>query len=228
MQDRTSGEGTPADTPATRDWARIIRAKLRGSEPRHAQSEWLVPGFSASDSQNYRRFFPKNPIAAAVLVPLVERPELTVLLTQRATDLRDHAGQISFPGGRIEAHDESPRAAALREATEEIGLAERFVSVIGYLPDHIVFTGFRVTPVVGFVRPGFELLLDEREVADTFEVPLSFIFDPANHRLRRRRSGFSGEEVELCDIPFGERNIWGATAGMLLTLYRLVVGAAPP
>jgi hypothetical protein len=84
-------------------------------------------------------------------------------------------------------------------------------------------TGFRVTPVVGFVRPGFELLLDSEEVEDTFEVPLDFVFDPANHRLRMRRSGFTGEEVEFCDIPYGERNIWGATAGMLLTLYRLCV-----
>jgi 8-oxo-dGTP pyrophosphatase MutT (NUDIX family) len=112
-------------------------------------------------------------------------------------------------------------AAALREAHEEIGLDERFVSVVGYLPDHVLFSGFRVTPVVGFVRPGFELLLDAKEVQDTFEVPLDFVFDPANHRVRRRRFGFGEVEMELCDIPYGERNIWGATAGMLLTLYGL-------
>ena len=98
------------------------------------------------------------------------------------------------------------------------------MSVVGYLPDHIVMTGFRVTPVVGFVREGFELLLQSKEVEDTFEVPLDFVFDPANHRLRPRRSGFTGEEVEFCDIPYGERNIWGATAGMLLTLYHLCAG----
>ncbi|HEY0766927.1 MAG TPA: CoA pyrophosphatase [Steroidobacteraceae bacterium] len=173
--------------------------------------------------QSLRRFFPQDPIPAAVLMPLVERRELTVLFTQRATQLRNHAGQTSFPGGRIESGDDSPLAAALREAREEIGLDERFVSVIGYLPDHLVITGFRVTPVVAFVQPGFELLLDAQEVQDTFEVPLSYLFDPANHQRNRRRSAFTGEEMEFCDIPFGERKIWGATAGMLLTLYRLCV-----
>ena len=204
-----------------KDWGAIIRARLAGSAPRHALEEWRVPGLTAEASRNYRRYFPPQAIPAAVLMPLVERPELSVLLTQRATELRNHAGQISFPGGRIEGGDAGPREAALREAHEEIGLDERFVSVVGYLPDHVVMTGFRVTPVVAFVRPGFELLLDAREVTDTFEVPLDYVFDPANHQLRLRRSGFTGEEVEFCDIPYGERNIWGATAGMLLTLYRL-------
>jgi 8-oxo-dGTP pyrophosphatase MutT (NUDIX family) len=219
---------TPVPATSPRDWGEIIRARLRGSEPHHRVEEWRVPGLSASDSQRYRQFFPPNALPAAVLVPLVEGPRLTVLLTQRATQLRNHAGQISFPGGRIEASDADPKAAALREAQEEIGLDPDFVSIAGYLPDHVVMTGFRVTPVVGFVRPGFELLLDSEEVEDTFEVPLDFIFDPANHRLRMRRSGFTGEEVEFCDIPYGERNIWGATAGMLLTLYRLCIEAPPP
>jgi 8-oxo-dGTP pyrophosphatase MutT (NUDIX family) len=185
--------------------------------------DWLVPGLSSADSHQYRALFPATPIPAAVLVPLVERPEgLAVLLTQRATQLRNHAGQISFPGGRIEPSDADPKAAALREAHEEIGLDARFVSVIGYLTDHVLFSGFRVTPVVAFVQPGFELLLDAKEVQDTFEVPLSFVFDPANHRVRRRRFGFGEAELELCDIPYGERNIWGATAGMLLNLYNVL------
>lgn len=214
----------PAERAATPDWGRCIRERLAGSEPRHDPSEWLIPGLTAAESREYREFFPVDPIPAAVLVPIVERvPRLTVLLTQRATQLRRHAGQVSFPGGRIEASDEGPRAAALREAREEIGLDPALIEVVGYLPDHIVISGFRVTPVVAFVRPGFELLLDAREVEDTFEVPLAYIFEPANHRMRRRRFGFGrGEaEVELCDIPYGERNIWGATAGMLMTLYRL-------
>ncbi len=216
------------ESTAARDWGAIIRARLSGTEPNHDIEAWRVPGLSGANSRQDRQYFPANPVAAAVLVPLVQRLKLTVLLTQRATQLRNHAGQISFPGGRIEPGDSGPKAAALREAHEEIGLDASFVSVVGYLPDHIVMTGFRVTPVVGFVREGFELLLASQEVEDTFEVPLDFVFDPANHRLRPRRSGFTGEEVEFCDIPYGERNIWGATAGMLLTLYRLCVGADGP
>ena len=219
-------EATTADagsTPPPRDWAAIIRARLADTRPRHAIEEWRVPGLSAAESQLHRRYFPANPTPAAVLIPLVEGPTLSVLLTQRATQLRNHPGQIAFPGGRIEAGGESPKGAALREAREEIGLEPGFIEVIGYLPDHVVMTGFRVTPVVGFVRRGFELKLDATEVEDSFEVPLDFVFDPANHRLRLRRSGFTGEEVPFSDIPFGERNIWGATAGMLLTLYRLCI-----
>jgi 8-oxo-dGTP pyrophosphatase MutT (NUDIX family) len=205
------------------NWRERIVAKLSNTQPRHEVADWLVPGLSAADSHKYRSLFPATPIPAAVLVPLVERPEgLTVLLTQRATQLRSHAGQISFPGGRIEPSDADPKAAALREAREEIGLDARYVSVIGYLPDHVLLSGYRVTPVVAFVQPGFELLLDAEEVQDTFEVPLSFVFDPANHRVRRRRFGFGDTEIELCDIPYGDRNIWGATAGMLLTLYSVL------
>lgn len=222
MQD-AAGESGARGRTAPVDWRERITAKLAGSQPRHAAADWLIPGLSIADSARYRALFPTAPIAAAVLVPLVEREDgLHVLLTQRATQLRAHAGQISFPGGRMEPTDAGPKAAALREAREEIGLDERFVTVVGYLPDHILLSGFRVTPVVSFVRLGFELLLDESEVQDTFEVPLNFVFDPANHRPRRRRFGLGDVEFEMCDIPYGERNIWGATAGMLLTLYRVL------
>jgi len=223
VQDATSG---PAAGAAQRDWAQIIRTRLAGSTPRHDVSQWLVPGMFEPISAAQRRLLPQDPVPAAVLIPLIERPGLTVLFTQRATQLRNHAGQISFPGGRIESADGSPAAAALREAREEIGLAERFVSIIGYLPDHVVISGFRITPVVALVQPGFELSLDAKEVQDTFEVPLDYLFDPANHHRHRRRSAISGEELEFCEIPFGDRNIWGATAGMLLTLYRLCAGPA--
>jgi len=207
------------------DWRHRIRERLAGTAPRHDASEWLIPGLSLEESRSFREFFPLDPVPAAVLVPIVERTDLTVLLTQRATKLRHHAGQVSFPGGRLEPFDEGPRAAALREAREEIGLDPALIEVVGFLPDHIVISGFRVTPVVAFVSPAFELLLDAQEVEDTFEVPLAYIFEPGNHRRRLRRFGFGrGEaEVELCDIPYGERNIWGATAGMLMTLYRLCI-----
>jgi 8-oxo-dGTP pyrophosphatase MutT (NUDIX family) len=205
------------------DWGARIRACLAATQPRHAREDWLIPGLTLAESQKLKQYFPADPTPAAVLIPIVEREsERTVLLTQRASQLKNHPGQISFPGGRIEPQDEDPLAAALREAREEIGLEPGFVTIAGYLPDHIVISGFRVTPVVGMVRPGFELLLDAEEVAETFEVPLEFVFQPGNHRRRTRRFGFGqGEtEIELCDIPYGDRNIWGATAGMLVTLYR--------
>jgi len=210
-----------------RDWAAIVRARLADTVPRHAAADWILPGLSAEDSAIYRRSLPAAPTPAAVLIPLIERQRTTVLLTERAADLRTHAGQVSFPGGHIEASDPGPAAAALRETREEIGLEERLVSVAGYLPDHIVITGFRITPVVGFVQAGFTLLPDLKEVQGTFEVPLDYIFDAANFRRERRRLIRSGEEVEFWDIPFEGRTIWGATAGMLLTLYRLCVGPLP-
>jgi 8-oxo-dGTP pyrophosphatase MutT (NUDIX family) len=168
-----------------------------------------------------RGLLPPGRVPAAVLVPLVEREAgLTVLLTQRAATLKDHAGQISFPGGRIEPEDSDAWHAALREAHEEIGLSANCVEFAGYLPDHVVVTGFRVTPVVGFVSPDYELRIAKSEVHDVFEVPLSFILDAGNHKSRRRKLG--DLSIEVYDIPYGERNIWGATAGMLMTFRRLL------
>ncbi len=208
------------------DLGRRIRERLAGSEPRHDPSGWLIPGLTAEQTRDLGRYLPAKPLPAAVLIPIIEHEAgPTVLLTQRASELRNHPGQVSFPGGRIEPQDAGPRAAALREAQEEIGLEPTRVEVAGYLPDHIIISGYRVTPVVGFVRPGFALLLEAAEVAETFEVPLAYLFEPANHRTRRRRFGPSGGEAEvtLCDIPYAGHNIWGATAGMLMTLYRLCV-----
>lgn len=181
---------------------------------------WLA-GASAEVVSRVRASLPARQVPAAVLVPLVEHATgMTVLLTQRAETLKDHAGQISFPGGRIEPEDRDAWHAALREAYEEIGLMQNFVEFAGYLPDHQVITGFRVTPVVGFVNPDYQLRIAKAEVHDVFEVPLDFILDTANHKSRRRTLGDLTYEVH--DIPYGGRNIWGATAGMLMTLRRML------
>ena len=160
------------------------------------------------------------PVPAAVLVPIVMGPEPSLLLTRRTAHLKKHAGQISFPGGRIEPEDADAWHAALREAFEEIGLRPELVEFAGYLPDHIVISGFRVTPVVGFVKPEYQLRIATAEVHDVFEVPLDFILDEANHKSRQRKIGELTFDIH--DIPYGDRNIWGATAGMLMTLRRLL------
>jgi 8-oxo-dGTP pyrophosphatase MutT (NUDIX family) len=158
---------------------------------------------------------------AAVLVPLVERGDgLRVLLTQRTAHLNAHAGQISFPGGRAEAHDTDPIATALRETEEEIGLEPARVEVIGRLSDYHTRTDFRVTPVVGLVAPPFALRLDAHEVDEAFEVPLAFLLDPANHQRHQRE--FQGRTVPFYAIAYRDYYIWGATAGMLINLYRFL------
>ena len=216
---------SPVD-PALLDDAALrehIRTRL-ASVPRDALVEdWRIGGASPARRAELRRFFPADPVHAAVLVPLVERPGgLTVLLTQRATHLKNHAGQISSPGARVAPRYLDVVDAALRESEEEIGLDRRHVSVVGLLPDHLIATGFRVTPVVGFVSPGFALRLDPTEVDEAFEVRLASIFDARNHVKRIRR--FEDQEIELTDLPLEGRNIWGATAGMLLTFYQLLRG----
>jgi 8-oxo-dGTP pyrophosphatase MutT (NUDIX family) len=160
---------------------------------------------------------------AAVLVPIVDRPEPTVLLTQRTAELASHAGQVAFPGGKIDPSDESPVAAALREAKEEVGLAPMLVEPIGYLDLYLTFSGFRILPTVARVKPEFQLALNPREVTEAFEVPLDFLMDAANHQRKTR--DWKGIAREYYAMPFGERYIWGITAGILRNLYERVYTA---
>ena len=160
---------------------------------------------------------------ASVLVPIVARHgELTMLFTRRTAHLRNHSGQIAFPGGGAEPGDASAEATALRETHEEIGLDPARVEVLGRLSDYHTRTDYRVTPVVGLVAPPFELRLDAHEVDEAFEVPLAFLLDPANH-LRHQRE-FQGRAVLFYAIAYRDYYIWGATAGMLINLYRFLAG----
>jgi 8-oxo-dGTP pyrophosphatase MutT (NUDIX family) len=200
---------------------RLIEERLRDSRAVADPMSALPAGFSASDVESIRAFFPAAPAAAAVLVPIVDHDTgLTVLLTQRASHLKNHGGQISFPGGRIEPADLNPLDAALRETEEEIGLSREHVTFVGYLEPQLVLSGYWVTPVVAFVQPGFQLRLDGREVEAAFEVPLLHILDAANHRSRERKLG--EVSVQVHDIPYGDHHIWGATAHMLMDLYKLL------
>lgn len=189
----------------TADW---LRQRLAGPRRLQAVDEDAVPA----------RLTP-----AAVLVPVIERSEgLTVLFTQRTAHLNDHAGQVSFPGGRCEETDASPVFTALRETEEEIGLDPALVEVLGILPEYRTGTGFSVTPVVGLVRPPFELNPDSFEVAEIFETPLSFLLDPANHQRHSMEIG--GVLRHYYAMPYEGYFIWGATAGMLVSLHHLLYG----
>lgn len=160
---------------------------------------------------------------AAVLIPIVKRPEgLTILFTKRTDHLSNHPGQISFPGGHTEEEDESANHAALRETEEEVGLAPSYVQVIGHLNDYITRTGFRITPVVGLVDVPFPTNPDPHEVAEVFEVPLSFLMDEANHQKCSRV--FMGKTRYFWAMPYNDYYIWGATAGMLINFFELLQG----
>lgn len=159
---------------------------------------------------------------ASVLVPIVAHAaELTVLFTQRTAHLKSHSGQVSFPGGRAEPHDATPESTALREAEEEIGLRSGRVEIVARLPVYFTRTGFRITPVVGVLTPPLELAPHRGEVEEVFEVPLAFLLDPRNHRRETR--DFEGRTVGFYVVQYGNRTIWGATAGMLVNLYRRLV-----
>jgi 8-oxo-dGTP pyrophosphatase MutT (NUDIX family) len=188
---------------------------------RLARSQAIVQTYE-SDLWHQQRIAPGQKVKhAAVLVPLVERSVGTqVLLTQRTSHLHDHAGQISFPGGRVEPEDRNREDTALRETEEEIGLPRAAIRVLGALPDHEMQSGFCITPVVGWIRPPYRTEPDPFEVQDIFEVPLAYFLAPANYQ--RRRYVMEGFDRRYLAIPYGGRYIWGATAGMLYSLYQLL------
>ena len=156
--------------------------------------------------------------AAAVMIAAVDYPDgASLILTKRTDRLRNHAGQIAFPGGRIDPEDVSPEAAALRETEEEIGLDRSRIEVLGRLPDYSTGSGFRIAPVLGIIQPGFQLALKSDEVDAAFEVPLAFLMDPANHARGSRM--WQERERFFYEMPYGDRYIWGVTAGVIRTLY---------
>lgn len=165
------------------------------------------------------------PRDAAVLIPVVDRsPEAGVILTLRTADLKSHAGQIAFPGGKMDAEDPHPVATALREAEEEIGLDRGFVEPVGCFTPYVTNSGYRIVPVIGLVRPGFRLVPNPGEVADVFEVPLSFLMTGVNHVLQSRQ--WQGTTRYFYEMPWEGRYIWGVTAGILRQVYEHVYGAA--
>ncbi|MFA5955651.1 CoA pyrophosphatase [Hyphomicrobium sp.] len=198
---------------------RLARARLLASppllnEPQSPGDDDLNPGIGR---------FASGLRHAAVLVPIIARSPLTVLLTARTEHLPSHAGQIAFPGGKVETHDASPLAAALRETREEIALDHAFIEPVGYLPPYRTGTGFIITPSVALVRPGFKLTANPDEVADIFEVPFAFLMNEANHEVHSRV--WNGAERHFYAMPYGQHYIWGATAGIIRTLHRRLFSA---
>jgi 8-oxo-dGTP pyrophosphatase MutT (NUDIX family) len=211
-----------APPAAAADFFNRARAVLTLDVPAGLTDETIVPARGDHDLDPMAAAIAAvRPIRpAAVLVPVVARDEPMVLLTQRTAHLKDHSGQISFPGGKIDATDATPMAAALREADEEIGLAPNRIEPIGYLDLYLTTFGFRIVPLVARVTPDFVLTLNRDEVDDAFEVPLGFLMSPENHQRKSRE--WNGLTRHFYEMPFGERCIWGATAGILRNLYERI------
>jgi 8-oxo-dGTP pyrophosphatase MutT (NUDIX family) len=216
--------GVPIDEvkAQTAEFFERARARLNREVPA-ALTDHSLPGVRGDldlDPVLWAKAGVKATKPAAVLVPVVARSEPAVLLTQRTADLRSHSGQIAFPGGKIDPVDESPLAAALRETEEEIGLDTGFIDPIGYLDLYLTFSGFRILPLVARVDPDYRLKINPSEVSEAFEVPLEFLMHPGNHQRLSR--DWKGIERQYYAMPFGERYIWGVTAGILRNLYERI------
>jgi 8-oxo-dGTP pyrophosphatase MutT (NUDIX family) len=213
-EDRRRGRVAPAE-----DFFERARARLGLDVPAGLTDPDVIPSHGDHDIDPLMKAISEvRPVKpASVLVPVVARAEPMVLLTQRTAHLPEHAGQISFPGGKIDAQDTSPLAAALREAEEEIGLDHALVEPIGYLDLYMTTLGYRIVPVLARVSPDYTLTLNPGEVDHAFEVPLAHLMEPANHQLCRR--DWRGMERRVYVMPFGEREIWGITAGILRNLW---------
>jgi 8-oxo-dGTP pyrophosphatase MutT (NUDIX family) len=199
-----------------------LRVRARAHLSPDLAANALDPAFAPSRGDHVLNSPPEAQFVAkarpaAVLAPIVARPDgPTVLLTQRASHMRSHSGQVAFPGGKID-EGETPLAAALREAREEIGLAPRFVEPLGWLDPYLTGTGFRILALVAIVDPSFTLAINRDEVEDVFETPLSFLMNEANHQRQSRE--WQGRLRHFYAMPYQERYIWGATAGILRNLY---------
>ncbi len=224
MRATTPASFDPAELPVLGHDAHLSAIPLSALQPEALRQRFAMPPQWTPELLAERPFTDRIPSRAAVLVPIVMRDRLTVLLTERTAHLSSHSGQIAFPGGKTDADDADATATALREAYEEVGLDSAFVQVLGALPEYLTGSAFIVTPVVALVQPGFKLVPNVNEVADVFEVPLEFLMNPAHHQ--RQSVEWKGVQRAWFSMPYQDklrqRFIWGATAGMLRNLYRML------
>jgi 8-oxo-dGTP pyrophosphatase MutT (NUDIX family) len=212
----------PRDVPIQSWDSHLSAVPEHALTPNALKQRFMHPPAWQPEVREEPAFTDRSPREAAVLIALVMRDQPTIILTQRTDTLSTHSGQIAFPGGKLDA-GETASQAALREAHEEVGLESRYVQVLGCLPRYITGTAFHIIPVVALVQPGFSLQANPDEVADVFEVPLPFLMNPAHHA--RHELEFQGHHRQWFSMPWEERFIWGATAGMLRNLYRFLSAA---